>query len=100
LPAEVIVAGDSRVDPVRALAELSARNLSVVLCEGGPRLLGTFIAADLLDEYLLTLAPLVGGDPLPVVDTTDIHELRHFKLVHVAEEGGSLFLRFLRDGDR
>jgi riboflavin biosynthesis pyrimidine reductase len=100
LPVEVIVAGRTRVDPERALSELAARELRVVLCEGGPRLLGTLIAVDLLDEYLLTLAPLVGGDRLPVVDTSEMTELRAFDLIHVAEEDGSLFLRFLRRGAR
>ena len=100
LPVEVIVAGESMVDPALALAALAARQLRIVLCEGGPQLLGTVIAANLLDEYLLTLAPLIGGDRLPVVDTTDITELHMFDLAHVAEEDGSLFLRFLRRGDR
>jgi riboflavin biosynthesis pyrimidine reductase len=98
LPVEVIIAGAARVDVRRALVELAARQLHVVLCEGGPSLLGAVIAADLLDEYLLTLAPLVGGDRLPVVDTTEVTELRTFRLAHVAEEDGSLFLRFLRGG--
>jgi len=100
VPVEVIVAGDSRVDPARALTELAARHLPVVLCEGGPQLLGAVIAADMLDEYLLTLTPLIGGDRLPVVDTTDIAQLHRFDLAHVAEEDGSLFLRYLRRGGR
>jgi len=100
LPVEVITAGASQIDLRRALMELTARNLQVVLCEGGPRLLGAVIASDLLDEYLLTLAPLVGGDRLPVIDTTDMTQLHTFQLAHVAEEDGSLFLRFLRDGSR
>jgi riboflavin biosynthesis pyrimidine reductase len=98
LPAEVVVAGVSRVEPAQALRELAARGVRVVLCEGGPQLLGAIIAGGLLDEYLLTLAPLVGGDRLPVVDTTSITELHRFELAHVAEEDGSLFLRFLRRG--
>jgi riboflavin biosynthesis pyrimidine reductase len=97
---EVIVAGTTRVEPARALSELAERHLRVVLCEGGPQLLGAVIAAGLLDEYLLTLAPLVGGDRLPVIDTTGMTELHRFDLAHVAEEDGSLFLRFLRRGER
>jgi len=98
LAAEVIVAGTSRVDPIEALAHLARRGLRLVLCEGGPRLLGGMIAADLLDEYFLTLTPLIGGDRLPVVDTSDMAELRTFELAHVAEEDGSLFLRYVRGG--
>ncbi len=96
LPAEVIVAGEDRVDLAVAMAELAARSAAVVLCEGGPTLLGQLIAADLLDEYCLTVAPVVGGDPLPVVDTSAFTALSRFQLAHAAEEDSSLFLRYVR----
>ena len=67
-----------------------------MLCEGGPTLLGGLIALDLLDEYCLTLAPVIGGDPLPAVNTAGLTALRHFRLAHVAEEDDTLFLRYLR----
>jgi riboflavin biosynthesis pyrimidine reductase len=97
LPVEVIVAGEARVDLATTLSELGRRGLPLVLCEGGPQLLGELIGADLLDEYFLTLAPVVGGDRLPVVDTSAMRELRSFRLAHVAEEESSLFLRYLRE---
>jgi riboflavin biosynthesis pyrimidine reductase len=96
LPVEVIVAGEARVDLAIALSELAARSAAIVLCEGGPTLLGEMIASDLLDEYCLTVAPVVGGDPLPVVDTSGFTELSRFELAHVAEEDSSLFLRYVR----
>lgn len=94
LPAEVVVAGEVQVDPALVLRELGGRGLSTVLCEGGPTLLGTLLEADLLDEYCLTVSPVVGGDPLPVVNTTAMSALRHFRLAHVLEEDGALFLRY------
>lgn len=45
-------------DIVAAADELGAR---VVLCEGGPHVLGQFVAAGLLDELFLTVAPQIAG---------------------------------------
>ena len=94
--AEVVVVGDERVDLALALGELARRSLPIVLCEGGPTLLGGLIALDLLDEYCVTLAPVIGGDPLPAVNTTGLTRLKRFGLAHVAEEDDTLFLRYLR----
>ena len=60
------MAGEARVDLGEALAALHRRGARMVLTEGGPSLLGELIALDLLDELCLTIAPLAGGDPLPV----------------------------------
>ena len=64
--ATVIDAGGSdategRVDPALVRAELLARGLPQVLCEGGPRLFGDLIAANLVDELCLTLSPVLEG---------------------------------------
>jgi riboflavin biosynthesis pyrimidine reductase len=59
----VLVCGTDTVDLRAALVELSARRLRKVLLEGGPSLLSAALAADVVDELALTLAPtLVGGD--------------------------------------
>ena len=60
--ADVIVAGEDDVDLPAALADLSGRGADVVACEGGPRLNGDLIAADLVDEWNLTVSPLLVGD--------------------------------------
>jgi riboflavin biosynthesis pyrimidine reductase len=94
--AEVIVAGDDRVEPVaamRALAELGHR---VVLCEGGPNWLGELVAADRLDELCLSMAPLMGGDPLPISVTPPGAGLAEFELRGVMGEDDTLFLRYER----
>jgi riboflavin biosynthesis pyrimidine reductase len=96
VPAEIVVAGEERVDIRAAIDALAARSLPIVLCEGGPTLLGQLVAADLLDEYCLTISPVIGGDPLPVVNTTDISGLRQFALHHVYIEENTLFLNYLR----
>ena len=50
--------------PAAALADLRARHgCDVVSCEGGPRLLRSLVAEALLDDLVLTVAPLlVAGD--------------------------------------
>lgn len=56
-------AGSSDVDLSEVLASLYADGARVVLCEGGPHLLGQLVAGELVDEYFLTLAPfLIGGN--------------------------------------
>lgn len=61
---EVIVAGSHDVDLALGLNELSRRfGVSTVLCEGGPRVYGAFVAANLIDEAFVTLSPvMVGAD--------------------------------------
>ncbi len=59
---EVVVAGDhERVEEDAILAALAARDLDLVVCEGGPRLLGGLIGAGLVDELFLTIAPQIAG---------------------------------------
>jgi riboflavin biosynthesis pyrimidine reductase len=96
LPVEIVVAGEHRVDLRRALAELARCAPGVILCEGGPSLLGEIIAADLLDEYCLTISPVVGGDPLPVINSASITDPVRFALHHVYTEDSTLFLNYLR----
>ncbi len=93
--ADVIVAGTDSVDPKAALGELRQRGIEVVLCEGGPSLLGGLLAAGLVDELCLTLAPVVGGDPLPVAVLPDAAQVERAKLAHVLRAGDDLFLRYL-----
>ncbi|MFJ5261954.1 pyrimidine reductase family protein [Streptomyces sp. NPDC088387] len=94
--ARVVIAGDGTgVDParaVRALAELGHRRL---LTEGGPRLLGQFVAADVLDELCLTISPLlVAGNAQRIADGPPVTVPQRFELVSLLEEAGFLFGRY------
>jgi riboflavin biosynthesis pyrimidine reductase len=55
--------------PTAAMADLGARGVRTVNCEGGPGLLAALVRAGVLDELLITLSPLlVGGeDPLTML---------------------------------
>lgn len=59
----VLEAGVQVVDLGDALAQLAARGLGRVLCEGGPSLNRDLLAAGLVDELFVTLAPVLVGGP-------------------------------------
>ena len=60
--AELITAGGSRVERVRAaLGELGRRGVTSLLLEGGPELAGAFLDAGEVDEMRLFFAPIVLG---------------------------------------
>jgi riboflavin biosynthesis pyrimidine reductase len=94
--ADVIIAGQDRVDPGQAMTQLAGRGYRVVLCEGGPTWLGELVATGWLDELCLTIAPLMGGDPLPVSVSPPGAPLAQFTLRHVLQGGDTLFLRYER----
>ncbi len=96
--AEVVLAGEgSRVDPARAVRELAARGHRRLLTEGGPRLLGQFVAAGVLDEMCLTLAPmLTAGDAQRIAGGPSVAVPERFALASVLEEAGFLFSRYRR----
>jgi len=97
--AEVVPAGEERVDPHTALRALADRGHRVVLCEGGPTWLGQLIDENLLDELCLTISPIMGGDALPVSVSAPDHPVRSFALRQVLAEGNTLFLRYERGHD-
>ncbi|HSL58621.1 MAG TPA: dihydrofolate reductase family protein [Acidimicrobiales bacterium] len=97
--AELVEAGDGRVDLGAALRELGARGARVVLVEGGPTLNGVLAAADLIDELCLTVSPtLVGGASSRVVTAPGPGRLDRMRLDRaVADDDGTLLLRYVRD---
>ncbi|CAN5121251.1 pyrimidine reductase family protein [soil metagenome] len=95
--AEVIVAGDKQVDLEQALAELAARGHRVVLCEGGPHLLGELVAADMIDELCFTVAPLLaGGNEPSLIVAPPMDPPRSLRLASLIEDEGALLTRYLR----
>lgn len=60
---EVLALGEDKVDIGRLCSVLySDYQIKTLLCEGGPRAYGSFIAAERIDEEFLTLAPTVIGN--------------------------------------
>jgi riboflavin biosynthesis pyrimidine reductase len=62
--AEALRVGEDEIDLAAMVKTLNARGATQLLCEGGPRLFSSMIAADLITELCLTVSPLlVGGGP-------------------------------------
>lgn len=97
--AEVIHHADTELGAV--LRSLRAdHGVRALLCEGGPGLFSGMLAARVVDELFLTLAPtLVGGAELGITTGLDLGALIALRLVSVLEYEGNLFLRYRR-GDR
>ncbi|MER5873782.1 pyrimidine reductase family protein [Streptomyces sp. NPDC002044] len=95
---EVVVAGDGAgVDPARAVRELAGRGLRRQLTEGGPRLLGQFVAADALDELCLTISPmLTAGDAQRISAGPAVAVPHRLAPACVLEEAGFLFTSYRR----
>ena len=69
--AEIVpVAGGSHLEPGAILDALRARGLTRVVCEGGPSLAGQFAAAGVIDEYCITVAPVIEPATEPFLRVT------------------------------
>ena len=98
--AEVIdcSAGDpGQVDLATLLGRLADRGLLRVLTEGGPSLLGAFIAAGLLDEMCLTSAPILVGGSAVRIAAGGAEALTAMRRAHVlTDDDGYLYTRYVR----
>jgi riboflavin biosynthesis pyrimidine reductase len=95
--ADVVASGHGRLDPAAIVDELGALGHAVVLCEGGPTLLGELAAVDRVDELCLTVSPVMGGDPLPVAVFPPGTPTRRYRLAHTLQSGDEVFLRYERE---
>jgi riboflavin biosynthesis pyrimidine reductase len=89
-----------QLDLRAALAQLHARwGTQTVMCEGGPHLNGALLAAGLVDEMFLSLAPKLGGgaDPrasLRIVCGPELSPPVELELHEAFESEGCLLLRY------
>ena len=73
-----------------ALSELYEQGIKHVLVEGGPTLASRFVQMDLVDEYVLYLAPkLIGGDKLAIgsIDVPSIDKAKGLVFQEVSKLG-------------
>lgn len=96
--AEVVTCGTGQVDLPLLLGELGLRGHRLVLAEGGPSLNGQLVADDLIDEWNLTISPILAGGaskrpaqgpPLP-------HPTAAMRLRRVWQADDLLFCRWTR----
>ncbi len=94
--ADVLLVGSGTVDARQVRAVLEARGLRQVLCEGGPHLFGTLLAADAVDELCLTLSPVLEGGRAGRIAVGPDETPRRMNLAGVIAAGDMLLLRYLR----
>ena len=78
------------------VADLRQRGFRRVYVEGGPTLASAFVAAGLVDEFAIYLAPsLLGGPKLALGDigVETIADQRRLRILEVERLGGDLYLR-------
>jgi riboflavin biosynthesis pyrimidine reductase len=102
LAEEQVIAVGEELEPHTVIDVLRARGHELILSEGGPTAIGSFLAAGLIDELFLTLSPVltgrIAGDPrLGLVEQADLLPggPPHSELRGVRRNGNHLFLRYL-----
>ncbi|MCU1617136.1 MAG: bifunctional deaminase-reductase domain protein [Frankiales bacterium] len=90
----VLVCGEDDVDLPRALDLLAEHGLERITCEGGPQLLRAALAAGVVDELDLTIAPALVGAGTRLVGDAALPEVVCPRLTQVLEEDGVLFTRY------
>jgi riboflavin-specific deaminase-like protein len=95
--AQVEYLRSSPVDLAAALAQVRAEHgVRSILCEGGPHLNASLLAAGLIDELFLTIVPKLAGGAgaLTIVDDAPLREPLALELVWLLESAGELFARY------
>jgi riboflavin biosynthesis pyrimidine reductase len=98
-PIDTVRAGRGLVDLPLALARLETvvPGLTYVQAEGGPRLNGSLLDADCVDELDLTVSPAVVGGDGPRVTVGGRDRIAGFELAHLlTDERSFLYTRWLR----
>jgi riboflavin biosynthesis pyrimidine reductase len=105
LPADAelaVVPGDDAVDVAAAVGYLRERGYGRILSEAGPRLFGSLVGENLVDELFLTVSPLLAGrapaeDRLAIVEGVALLPDREHRgsLRSARLHGEHLFLRYV-----
>jgi riboflavin biosynthesis pyrimidine reductase len=93
-PVEVVRLEDPA--PAAMLADLRARGVAALLSEGGPTLNSAMLAAGVVDELFLTIAPQITGEPgaIRIVEGGGLPDPIRARPVWVLRARGELFLRY------
>ena len=83
-------------DLVAMLADLHALGYQRLFVEGGPSVASALLAASVVDEVLIYLAPSLLGGPrtaLGDIGITTMSEITHLRIVHTAQLGADLLIK-------
>lgn len=96
---DVMVCGEGRVDLAVAISTLHDEGYGRLLSEGGPTLNGQLAAGGLVDEWCVTVVPLVvGGDSKRLAAGPIVADgKRSYRLDRALVGESSLFTRWLRN---
>jgi riboflavin biosynthesis pyrimidine reductase len=87
----VPVPGDA--DPAALVAALGAEGLPRIVCEGGPGLASAFASAGAIDEYCVTVAPVIGPVVRPFLALDAGWVPRTRVAAHLTDDAGFGYLR-------
>ena len=76
-----------------ALSELYEKGIKHVFVEGGPTLASRFVQMDLVDEFVIYLAPkLIGGDKLAIgsIDVPSINDAKELEFLEINTLGADI----------
>ena len=95
--ADVVTCGDAEVDLETAIGDLRDRGMTRILCEGGPQLLTALVDAGLVDEFDVSISPmLLAGDGGGMLAPSDRPaQPRSMTLHHVIAAESMLMLRYV-----
>lgn len=93
-PLEVVRLEDPT--PVGMMADLRARGVRSLLCEGGPTLNSALLEAGVVDELFLTLSPVLSGEPVAprIVEGEGLPEPARLSLEWTLRHRDELYLRY------
>jgi riboflavin-specific deaminase-like protein len=91
---EVLVCGRDDVDLPLALDRLAEHGIEQLTCEGGPQLLRSALAAGVVDELDLSIAPALVGGGVRLVGDEPLADVARLDLQSLLEDDGMLFARY------
>ena len=94
--ADVVALGAKEVDLPAVMGHLHDTGVGVVTCEGGPTLNGDLIAHDLVDEWCLTISPLLVAGDAGRGSRGPVADPHPFRLDRLLEADGELLGRWVR----
>ncbi len=95
-PAEIVRVGTAvgELDLGEVLADMAAREINEILVEAGPRLAGSFLTHELIDEIVIYQSPhIMGSETLPMFSTPDwtaLADRRELEIVETRRVGRDL----------
>jgi riboflavin biosynthesis pyrimidine reductase len=93
--ADVVALGAGRVEVAAAVEHLADLGLRRILCEGGPRVNSQVVAAGLVEEAFVTVAPLaVGGGAPRIAQGPEPERAEPLRLESALLHGDELLLRY------